>query len=940
MSKKKNLSNQENKPKSSFTTLFFLDKEEALILDSYLQYYNQIKHKIFYLINKNNQISIKQIINTLNINIPINNKKALTKQDIIKAYYDKYFNQNITYPFNKFNTHVTQKQNTQLPEEFNITGRQFNSIKKELEGIISSTLELRETHFKELTEDIKSTTKQINNWCKKQHDIINSIVVNIIKTNNALVNIKNNTSVNAKTEQAIKDNNIKIDKQIKTVPKQKLLNSLTQAKEKELTAIIKTQLLKIVKEYQYLLKEKHNNKEVILKPLIDDCIIQIEQCLNINTNASNNPPIILLEKEKESIKTKINSYCYAKVKEKSLTKKLKVKQNKYNNILWDKLTNTVSICFGSKKLFKQQFLIPVSTNTKLNTNTSYNKQNKSLTNNLNYLHENHSDVLRCVNNKSYGFQTRTDWKKQWDFKRNQHLNIVGAKAETTGNQSCIATVNRANTTNNNGSFNFDLRLPDKIINAYKKTNSINYKGNSINHSYNFYQGKYLQLKEIDFNEFNIVLETILMNQTTTIVEKEGLKKPYIKKEVQEAISYKISKNEKQPLLHKNLIGYTITFTVNTPKASLIKQGKERFKLSKKETNTTINQVNTKFDELDKKQTLDESLGCIPQGLTLGVIGIDLNYDHVALAETDRHGNLINTFNLYFNSQVDINNSSKINLKHKTIESQISNSNYNFLSKPSSHHYHVRHQSSDVKDNMLGNLVKTIIDYAKKVEKPIVIEDLDFTQKKKQMSHNDVIHYTKTGKRYKTMLSSFFYGTFRNYIERSCYKHDVELIKVNPVYSSLIGLINWSKRNNLTIHQAAALVIARRGQFSTEKKMYVEKVIKNKTTNKNSSNNGNTNKVVKVEVKEKLSFSYKGLICRIDLPVKPQAKGNNQALKQNIIRSQKTSTLVNQWKTVEQEVKKAKKEVDQLIFEKRKLKLTLIKQFKRNTIDENEFSLLS
>ena len=209
-----------------------------------------------------------------------------------------------------------------------------------------------------------------------------------------------------------------------------------------------------------------------------------------------------------------------------------------------------------------------------------------------------------------------------------------------------------------------------------------------------------------------------------------------------------------------------------------------------------------------------------------------------------------------------------------------------------------------------------------------------------MSHSDVTHYTKSGKRYKTMLSSFFYGMFRNYIERNCYKHDVELIKVNPVYSSLIGLINWSKRNNLTIHQAAALVIARRGQFSTEKKMYVEKVIKNKTTNKNSSNNGNTNKVVKVEVKEKLSFSYKGLICRIDLPVKPQAKGNNQALKQNIIRSQKTSTLVNQWKTVEQEVKKAKKEGDKLIFEKRKLKLTLIKQFKRNTIDENEFSLLS
>ena len=910
MNKKKT---QENKPKSSFATLFFLDKVESLILDSYLQYYNQVKHKTFYLINKNNQISIEQIINTLNINVPFNNnKKALSKlnkQDIIKAYHDKYFSKNITYPFVKFNTHVTQKQNTELPEKFNITSRQFNSIKKELEGIIGSTLELRETHFKELTEDIKSTTKQINNWCKKQHEIINSIVDVI----------KNNTSVK---------------------------KALNQIQEKELTAIIKTQLLKIVKEYQYLLKEKQTNKDIILKPLIDDFIIQLELFIN-----NNNPPIsiILLEKEKESIKTKINSYCYAKVKERTLSKKLITKQNKYNNILWDKLTNTVSICFGSKKLFRQQFLIK--------DNINCIKQNKTITNNLNYLYDKHSDVLRCLTKKSYGFKTHTDWKLQWDFKRQQHLNIVGAKAETTGNQSCIATVNRKNTTNDNGCFNFDLRLPDKIINIYKKTNNIDNKGNSINNSYNFYQGKYLKLKNIDFNEFNIVLETILMNQVTTVVEKEGLKSSYIKKEVQEAVSYKISKNEKQNLSHKNLTTYTITFTVNTPKVSLIKQGKERFKLSKKEKNitnkisdknnasivnnikptpiekdATINQVNTQIDELDNKQTLDESLGCLSQEKNFGVIGIDLNYDHVALAETDRHGNLINSFNLYFNSEVKINAEPNI-------------SNYKFLSKPQNHHYHIKEQSSNVKNNMLGNLVKTMIDYAKKVEKPIVIEDLDFTQKKKQMSHNDVIHYTKSGKKYKTMLSSFFYGTFRNYIERNCYKHDIELIKVNPVYSSLIGLVNHSYNKKLTIHQAAALVIARRGQFSTEKKMYVEKMIKHKhTKNSNNSlslkdlNSNSKNKVV--EVKEKLSFSYKGLICRIDLPVKPQAKGNNQALKQNIIRSQKTSTLVNQWKTVEQEVKKAKKEVDQLIFEKRKLKLTLIKQFKRNTIDENEFSLLS
>lgn len=879
MAKNKTITtDDENIPKSSFSTLFFLKQKESTILDSYLEYYNQVKHTTFDILNQNNQQSIEQIATALNLNV-INNinlctNKKLTKQDIIKQYYQHYFNKNITFPFNKFNPVLTQPQNTSIPAKYAITGRQFNSIKFELKAIISSTIELRDTYFKELTQDIKNTNKQINSWCKKQSELIIDII-NIIKT------IKKNN-------KTTKDNKNISNKKSKDLTYLNTFDNL----DKKLIGIIKVELLKIVKEYQPLLEKKQkdktnknnninsnkdksinysssyshnktskNNQSILLElqPLIDVLINKIKNNFNVKSN------VVLLDKEKETIKTKISQFCYAKTREKTLTKKLKNKKNKYNKILWQKLTNTVSICFGSKKLFNQQFLIKDN-----KTHHKDKTKNKSIINNLDYLYDNHNDVL---------FKTHYDWKKQWNFKRHQHLNLIGAKAETSGNQSCIARINRKNTTVDNVSFNFDLRLPNKII-----------KDNS--NSYNFYQNKYLQLKQIDFNEFNIILEIILMNQTRN--DKNKI-------EVQEAVAYKISKNQKQPLIHKDLIAYTITFTVNTPKASLIKLGKDRFKLSKSNTIHNQNRLNN-----EKIILLDKSLG---------VVGIDLNYDHVAIAETNRHGNLVNTFNLYFNSKVEINKENNTNslnqLSNTTISPNygkedknelmaildLNNYNYQFLSKPISHHYHIQSQSSEVKTNMLGNLVKILIDYAKKVGKPIVIEDLDFIQKKKALKENNFKNSTK----YKTMLSSFIYGMFRSFLERSCYKHDIELIKVNPIYSSLIGLVNWSQKHSMSIHQGAAFVIARRGQLSTDKTMYIEKIIGSK----------------------KITFSYRGLKGSIDLPVKlsissshTKDKRNNQALSQD---------QLNEWKTVQQEVKKTKKEIDKILF--------LQKQLNRNCVDD-------
>ena len=42
-----------------------------------------------------------------------------------------------------------------------------------------------------------------------------------------------------------------------------------------------------------------------------------------------------------------------------------------------------------------------------------------------------------------------------------------------------------------------------------------------------------------------------------------------------------------------------------------------------------------------------------------------------------------------------------------------------------------------------------------------------------------------------------------------YREGVEIIEVNPAYSSVVGRVKFMERYGLTVHQAAALVLARR-----------------------------------------------------------------------------------------------------------------------------------
>ena len=147
---------------------------------------------------------------------------------------------------------------------------------------------------------------------------------------------------------------------------------------------------------------------------------------------------------------------------------------------------------------------------------------------------------------------------------------------------------------------------------------------------------------------------------------------------------------------------------------------------------------------------------------LGAIGVDVNADHLAIAETDASGNCVNAWRTPL----------------------------------------VTYGKSQCKaEALIGDAVASVVRYAREVSKPIVIEKLDFRQKKAILEGQS--------RRYSRMLSSFSYGKVKAYFISRGYREGVEVHQVNPAFSSVIGRVKFMERYGLSVHQAAALVLARR-----------------------------------------------------------------------------------------------------------------------------------
>ncbi|OGT88591.1 MAG: transposase [Gammaproteobacteria bacterium RIFOXYA12_FULL_61_12] len=153
----------------------------------------------------------------------------------------------------------------------------------------------------------------------------------------------------------------------------------------------------------------------------------------------------------------------------------------------------------------------------------------------------------------------------------------------------------------------------------------------------------------------------------------------------------------------------------------------------------------------------------------GAIGVDINGDHLAVAETDRFGNLIDTWRL------DCVTYGK---------------------------------SEEQAKALIGDAAKAIAEKAIAAGKLVVIELLDFAKKKAELASVDPARARQ--------LSSFAFSKTIGAIKSACFRAGVEVIEVNPAYTSVIGSVNYARRHGISVHQGAALAIARRGLGYSER----------------------------------------------------------------------------------------------------------------------------
>ncbi|MBK7000075.1 MAG: IS200/IS605 family accessory protein TnpB-related protein [Rhodoferax sp.] len=141
---------------------------------------------------------------------------------------------------------------------------------------------------------------------------------------------------------------------------------------------------------------------------------------------------------------------------------------------------------------------------------------------------------------------------------------------------------------------------------------------------------------------------------------------------------------------------------------------------------------------------------------LGAIGVDVNADHLAVAETDRFGNLIGT-------------------------RRIGLITYG--------------KTQDQTKALIGDAAVSLAAQAQTAGKPIVLEALNFQKKKAELE--------TTHPKQARMISSFACNKVVSSIKAAAFRAGVEVIEVNPAYTSVIGAVNYAQAKGISVHQGAA-----------------------------------------------------------------------------------------------------------------------------------------
>ena len=153
---------------------------------------------------------------------------------------------------------------------------------------------------------------------------------------------------------------------------------------------------------------------------------------------------------------------------------------------------------------------------------------------------------------------------------------------------------------------------------------------------------------------------------------------------------------------------------------------------------------------------------------LGAIGVDVNSGFITVAETDRFGNILS--------------SRKIVVPETGL-------------------------SAGQRAAFRGEAVKDVIAQCAETGKPLVLEKLDFQAKKRDLRVRSPNARRK--------LSALGYRALYDLFSARALDNGIEVISINPAYTSTQGLVRYAARRGWSIHQAAAGVIARRGLDMTE-----------------------------------------------------------------------------------------------------------------------------
>ena len=155
----------------------------------------------------------------------------------------------------------------------------------------------------------------------------------------------------------------------------------------------------------------------------------------------------------------------------------------------------------------------------------------------------------------------------------------------------------------------------------------------------------------------------------------------------------------------------------------------------------------------------------------GVIGIDFNKGFINICETDEKGNIVS----------------------------VEKMRYPF-------------GKVGITDAGLADVISKVCSKAADTGKSIVAEELSFERKKRKAKKA----VTPTEKERMRMLHLLPYSRYAKILENLTFNRKIELIKVNPAYTSRTAEQKFCNQMKLNIHNGAAFVIARKGMGIKDK----------------------------------------------------------------------------------------------------------------------------